>query len=495
MQRVEVLDEDLVPAPRAGPGHIDERADGEHVAAGGLRWAPIRSRTGRLWAVAVVLGLVVVTGAVAAVGAQRDRARSDRLAAVPGVVRPLDGPPSTLWEVPASAGDALLVALDRVVVVRARGAEWRASGLDATSGHEDWTAVLAPTDRSGVEGGGVWCPEHGGDVGALVVCAVVPAQPVYRDDTGAQGVGGAAGSDATGDLTGTVVALSADDGGLLGTWTFEGELAGAGRAGGDVVLVTLDAEGFARAERRDGVTGEPRWTWTSPEPVLDPPGQTEATIEVTPSLVVVQGSATAVLAVDDGRALLTTPMYSFTLAQPRRVGFATWSPLHGGEVHDATGATVSQVPGLPARLAVDDGSERALVLLDQGNDVAAYDERTGVERWRTPSSLGPVAVVDHRVVVASGSRYAVLDARTGERLWEEDLGVPLPWTPVVDGALVLGPGVDADGRGLAVGRGLVDGVRHWSVPLPLDTGTGTAHVRAIAGHLLVASDETFRGLG
>jgi hypothetical protein len=99
--------------------------------------------------------------------------------------------------------------------------------------------------------------------------------------------------------------------------------------------------------------------------------------------------------------------------------------------------------------------------------------------------------VDHRLVVAGGSRYGALDARTGAELWEEELGAPLPWPPLTDGALVLGPSLGPDGSTRLVGRGLPDGVRYWSVPVPEDT----RRVRAVAGHLLLTTADEHRALG
>ena len=55
-----------------------------------------------------------------------------------------------------------------------------------------------------------------------------------------------------------------------------------------------------------------------------------------------------------------------------------------------------------------------------------------------------------------------------------------------DGALVLGPGLSPDGGPELWGRGLDDGVRYWSVPLP----QGVRRVDAVGGHLVVRTEST-----
>ncbi|MBB2921418.1 PQQ-binding-like beta-propeller repeat protein [Cellulomonas cellasea] len=498
MQPVEVLEEGLpdtgarwrhappadeeVPPGAAPPARDDDGGPAVDVPGLLRRWWP------------VPVALVVAVTAVGVLGVQRDRERAERLAGVPGVVRPLDGPPEVLWSTPAGPGDQLLVARGLLVVVQPRTSAWHATAHDARTGEQRWSADVAPAPGAAMESGPVRCPDPGTDVGAVVVCLAAEPDPVYADDPDGTVTSGDVGAFSEVDVAlpeTRVGALSASDGRTLGSWTLLGELVAAGRAGDDVVVVTIDDDEHVVVARRDGVTGEVRWGWRSPVPIRGTSMRALTSVEVTRDLVVVAGSATRVLAVADGAELTAAPDFSFLRVEPLRAGFGTWSPARGGAVHDTTGAVTATVPGLPAPLAVDDGSEPRLVVLDAGNAVVAHDAATGEERWRATTALDPALVVDHRLVVVGASRYGVVDARTGAEVWDEELGAPLPWQPVTDGALVLGPGLAPDGATHLVGRGVPDGVRYWSVPVPPDT----RRVRAVAGHLVLTTADEHRALG
>ncbi|WP_258723680.1 PQQ-binding-like beta-propeller repeat protein [Cellulomonas sp. NS3] len=501
MQPVEILEEDLpdTGARRRHPQPPTEvrPPDDVLVADDGAGAAPppapdVRHLLRRWWPVPVAL--VVAVAAVGAVGTQRDRERAERLAAVPGVVRPLDGPPEVLWTAPAAPGDQLLVARGLLVVVQPRTDAWHATAHDVRTGEARWTADVAPAAGAAMESGPVRCPDPGVDVGAVVVCLATDPDPLYADDPDGTVASGdvAAFSEVEVALPETrVVALSARDGSALGTWTLLGELVAAGRVGDDVVVVSVDGDEHVVAARRDGATGAVRWGWRSPVPIRGTSVRALTSVEVTRGLVVVAGSATRVLDVADGTELTAAPDFSFLRVVPLRAGFGTWSPAQGGAVHATAGAVTADVPGLPAPLAVDDGSEPGLVVLDAGHAVVGYDAATGEERWRATTALDPEIVVDHRLVVAGASRYGVVDARTGAEVWDEELGAPLPWPPLTDGALVLGPGLGPGGSTHLVGRGVPDGVRYWSVPVPPET----RHVRAVAGHLVLTTGDEHRALG
>lgn len=497
MQPVEVLEEDLRGASARGrhprPTEVPLPDPGLGADDGPGTPAPdLRHLLRRWWPVPVVL--VLALAAAGAVGAQRDRERAERLAAVPGVVRPLDGPPDVLWSTPATPADQLLLARGLLVVVQPDTDAWHATAHDVRTGEARWTADVAPAARAAMEPAPVRCPDPGVDVGAVVVCLATEPAPVYADDPDGTVASGdvAAFSEVDVALPETrVVALAARDGTTLGTWTLLGELVAAGRVGDDVVVVTVDGEEHVVVARREGATGDVRWAWRSPVPIRGVSVRALTSVEVTGELVVVAGSATRVLDVADGTELTAAPDFSFLRVVPLRAGFGTWSPVQGGAVHDPAGAVTARVPGLPAPLTVDDGSEPGLVVLDAGTAVVAHDAATGEERWRASTALDPEALVDHRLVVVGASRYGVVDARTGAEVWDEELGAPLPWPPLTDGTLVLGPALGPDGSTQLVGRGVPDGVRYWSVAVPPET----RHVRGVAGHLVLTTRDEHRALG
>ena len=99
---------------------------------------------------------VVASGAVASA---RDRAFVARIAAVPGLVRPLDAAPEPLWETRAATLPGTVLAADGALVVLAEGDEaWTVTSHDARSGEQRWAVDLAPVSRSGFEATAAVCP-------------------------------------------------------------------------------------------------------------------------------------------------------------------------------------------------------------------------------------------------------------------------------------------------------------------------------------------------
>lgn len=438
---------------------VEPPRTGWHVAR---RWWPV--------AAVVVLG-VVVSGVVASA---RDRAFVARIAAVPGLVRPLDAPPEKLWETRAALLPGTVLAADGALVVLAEGEQaWTVTSHDALDGAQRWSVDLVPVSRSGFEATAAVCPPLRGDVGDLVVCLVRHPPVLYSDDASIQEPPRV-----------SVVPLSARDGERLGEWEIRGSLVAFDRIEDDLVMGTLDAEGRMVVERRDARTGEVVWSVVTPVVMNAPAISVTATMRVLLPLIVLDGGATIVLDVEDGSTLLTGPRFGGLQVAALGDGFATWAPAGGGKVHGADGAELFAVQGLPAQLSADDGSASGTIIVDEGPQVSAVDSSTGEPRWRTPSQLDPRLLVSDRLVVSGADRYGVLDVTDGSMIWDADTGAALTWDPVSDGTLVLGPGTSPDGRPELWGRGLQDGVRYWSVPLP----EGVRSVDSVGGHLVVRTE-------
>lgn len=443
--------------------------EGREVPSGTRpRWS--RRRTATVAGAAVLgLGLVLVAGL--AVQQSREDARADAIAAVPGLVRPLDGAPGERWSAPVAGAttQAVLVSGDTLVTLDDSDGQWRLTGYAVLDGAPRWSVrladvVTAPT-TAGVEsvaGVSVRCPSDGGDVGPLVVCVVTG--PDARAWFGRS----------------EVVAVDAVAGTEVGRWPVEGRLLGVGRVEDDVVVVQADVRGAEHVTRHDPRDGRVLWSQFSGDMLSTSPDPATVEITATERFVLVTGTASAALAASDGTELVPTPPFSAIRLAAVGDHLGSWSTVGGGWWHDATGRRVFALPALPARVAADDGSLDDVLVVDAGARLQGVDVRSGQLRWSLEETLDAVAVVDGSVVVTGERRFGVLDPKDGSMVWTVDAGGPLPWQPVSDGGLVLAPGT-ADGRPVMVALGLHDGVRYWTVPLP----EGVVDVAGVAGHLVV----------
>jgi len=480
MQQIEVDDPDLEGDARTGshdngrPPH-GARAHGPSPADGPDDTGPggpaddadqpaARPRSaGRLrrwwWVAAVGVAAVVATSLVSSA---RDRAYVERIGAVPGLVRPLDGAPTEAWRaagVPAVGG--VVASGDTLVLVSETPEGWLATSHDAATGEVRWTAVLGPPQRAGFESSAAWCPSDGGDVGPTIVCLVTRPGVLYSRA-------------AVGEvpMRTSVVTLSASDGSRLGGWDGPAGMVDAARLGDDLVVGWVD-EGRVVVERRRATSGTAVWSYEGTT-VLAASSNIVPTVRMDGGVVVVDDSATTVLDGADGDVLLTGPR--FRALQVASVGdhFATWASVGGGRMYDNDGMVLYNVRGLPVRPAVDDGSTDDVVVVDDGKSLSAVDAGTGAPRWTSDQALDVRTVVSHRLVVSGLTHYGVVDAADGQELWSYDVGQQVQWLPISDGSLVLGPAVDDLGAPVLVGLGLQDGTRFWAVPLP-------SHVQRVAG--------------
>ncbi|GEP69188.1 hypothetical protein CSO01_19030 [Cellulomonas soli] len=488
MQRVE-LDESQAATSVLplgdGPAGYDPGARRPPAGRGPAGASERASRPGRT-TLLVVIGSVVVAGlvlsAVLAVLHAREARRAEVIAAVPGLVRPLDTPPHELWRAPvASAADeAVLVSGDTLVAVDDTDGVWRLSGFDVTDGGRRWSlgladVVTAPrtTGVASTAGVTVRCPSDGGDVGPLVVCTLTGPDPQVWFGRG------------------QVVALDGLDGHEVGRWPVPGRLLGAARLADDVVVVRADDRGAVQVARHDARTGAVRWTRPTGDTL--PAWSTSVSVQVraTTSFVLVTGSAAAALAAGDGTELVPTAQFSSIRLVAVRDHLGSWTTAEGGWWRDASGARLFALPALPAPAVTDDGSADDVIVVDTGAALQGVDARSGQERWTLEQRLDAVALVSGRLVVAGEDGYGVLNPVDGRVLWTTQVEGPLPWRPVSDGALVLAPGVAPGGGPGLVGLGLQDGVRYWSVPLP----EGVVGVSGVAGHLLVRTAHEVLVLG
>jgi outer membrane protein assembly factor BamB len=149
--------------------------------------------------------------------------------------------------------------------------------------------------------------------------------------------------------------------------------------------------------------------------------------------------------------------------------------------------------GVPGAAAI---AGRTVVAASLGGEVAAFDLRTGRERWRVAPPLEPFfagpAIAGDRVIVAS-DRAAALDLRTGRTIWTAPSlragnSDDYFWGPpvVVGGLVLIGSGSGAEEartRGRLTAYDLRTGALRWSTPTvpPNANGGGVLGPPTVAG--------------
>lgn len=462
-------------------------------------------RPRRRWVVAGA-ALAVVALVVAVVG-QRvvDAGVRARIAAVadqPGAVRPLDGPPSALWEATDQALYGMLDARtaegDLVAVQHATQGPVAVAAFDGATGDELWSTELIDGSARGSTGavGQVhpWsgrCARYPAREHA-VVCLVHDGWSVY-DDEGHTDVPPSAVRVVLLDTRdGSVVRDLGDALGVVGT-----RVPSTVTVVGDLVVASDlpgDGQAHVRAAHADGT---PAWDVAFP-----------VRAEREGAYVTALRDTVAVVTSDEVRLLDATgaqvgtfdssERYVTTMGTDRLVLVEQYVRDVGGLVRDGdTGLTVIRADGTTLRLrgelayaSVDDGSVPGLVLTRRDGLLTAWDGE-GERLWTTqePISQGDAMVLDGRVVVDAGIELLALDARTGAELWRSESAGSLQAT---DGRHLLGIATAAE-RGVVrqlVALDPADGREVWRVPLADDVDD----VQPMLG-MLVAIDHSADGLG
>lgn len=469
---------------------IDADADDEDAPGSAGASRPVSERRGPgwpgarrgwrgWWPAAVAVALLVGGAAVAThVAARTSEARADAIAAVPGFVRPLDGPPVELWRAPAGGRGGVVSAGGLLVTVVETAESWRVQGHEPRSGDVVWGVEATARSRGpGLDPVVVTCPP--GPTGSdVLLCRWTASRPVAGRGEGPM-------------PPTEVLALDARDGTRLGAWDVTDAVVGLRRVEDDVVLAAVDADGRVRVERRAGTDGTVRWSHRAPEALtLRSGSRAVPSLTVAGEVVVLAGPVVAVLAADSGEVVSQGERGRRLVVGPLSGGrFATWATGTGAFLHTADGRPVARVPGVPVRLAADDGSLDVL-LSDAGSRVLALD-RDGAPVWRLVTVQSPAAVVDGAVLLWGEEGVSVADGADGRLLWEQRLPEGVPFAPVTDGRLVLAAEPDGLGGRALVARGLRDGVRVWSVPLP----EATARLEGVGGALVARSDRESVVLG
>lgn len=410
---------------------------------------------------------------------RREAARLAALAAIPGVVPPADSSIGVIWRADPQLATALQsgAMVAGVLVGGIQDADGAPSivGLDPDTGAVAWTTPVdlptpqpTPTSSS---------PELWTSCSSLL----------YEGPPVAACVAQQYGEGVQGNPPSSVWILDPDDGRLLAERVVDG---GSGLAFTDQAMVVAErvtddgspAQTDADTVRwavtaTDLVTGDARWTWTSPVTDVvsqdDGPeglsGMTAASLQTHDDRIVVGVDNHAWILTTGGDLVRDVPLEPASWLQPARAGVfikSTWtsSDLYRGTLllEDGTEVAIDETAGW---LAVDDGSAPDVVITigdgARGTDgLSGRSARTGDLLWHLEGSVVAGLMLDGTLYVATGDSLRALDADTGEVLWRTPLE-RLAHQLSTDGTNLLVPGLGVTLEAYS----LRDGELAWSTDL------------------------------
>ncbi|NUU18311.1 PQQ-binding-like beta-propeller repeat protein [Cellulomonas humilata] len=444
---------------------------------------PARWRPPWRW-VAVPVALVLALAGAQAVTDARERARLAELAAVPGVVRPVDRDLRVLWT-PQDGTDSVLwsgieAAGAMVGLAHAPDGSQAVVAVDRLTGDQRWTTPVAPAPAvapadgggSGV-GGCVPLPE----VSRRVLCLVSDTYLEYGELSVRTVVG----------TLSRLVVVDTGDGAVLGDHPAPGAVAFTALPGLAVVGVPVGDGGLV-VTASDLVTGEQAWRTSLPAPPRD--ADDDLYVDGRISLF---GTA-------EGMGVVQSPG-RMTLLDPGGVVVRSGIDARSGFEVDAATRTVAALSFAPdglqrttflsrgpdvmltgnrVTLSADDGSVPGLVLMSD-TTVRAYDRGRSTPRWSISHAVaGNALVLRGRVYLSTDVGLVAVDARTGEELWRASTPAGRTMGALVtDGRHLLSAQERPDGAGEVtqddwpgvgelVAYRFADGGEDWRVDLPGD---------------------------
>lgn len=458
----------------------------EVVAAPAVVADPPARRRGAWWAVAgiaaaVVAALVVTQSVLDA----RERAARQRLAATPGVVRPIDPDIGVLWRPDPTEQAVLLQGIDTGpamvgLAVAADGSQ-AFVGLDPRTGEQRFSTPLLGPDavraRSLDRSAAGTCLPVPVDAGppTQAACLVSDGFVQYGDE----------GVETRKPATTTrVVVLDTGDGRVVADTAAPGATALAVLPGLAVVSVP-----DAAVTGRDLRTGAVRWTYGPPSPGADRrsfAGETRLFAVDGVVAVAVPGWTAALLSPSGAVLRASAPGDADVVVDPVSRRLALLSSTGSGALRSTLvqrGRHDVDLPGGLLPLTVDDGSVPGLVLTSDVS-LRAWDSVTGERRWTADVVASVNAMVLRgRVYLSTQAGVVALDGRTGEVAWRgATTEGNVPGFVVTDGEhlVVADQPVVGGPRSELVALGLDDGTAAWRVPFPDGLRSSVA-----VGHLLL----------
>lgn len=451
--------------------------------SGALGRALESRRRRRRWLLAAGLAAVLVGGS--AVSGIRARDRAAWLAALPGVLAPLDRSPREVWhvqmrgwgQVQALGGGLLLFGPD---LERPPAIELR----DAVTGEARWVAPLpeigAATD--------VRCSALGDAARAARVVCRLAGEPAR------------------------LVVLDARTGRRVAERAMDSENSSVTPIGLDLVVAEVLADGRAEVTRQDPVTGKVRWTFRSAQPLRSPGvGPSWFDVSVQHGVIVANGPVTWAFAPDGtvlgewhltggdwavkggwGLDVSVLPDGRFAVGESGGVGL---SDAEYGTVSASDARDGFPIPGPVLEPVVDDGSVPGVLITRPAHKggLVALDSATGRRLWEAGSQpWGDALVLDTRLVVVAVRQLTAFDARSGRLLWSVDVPMGNHSQQVLtDGRVILVPMFATDQGAVLVALDPADGRTRWTTRLP----GGTSHLESAAGRLLALAGRDVVALG
>ncbi len=396
----------------------------------------------------VLVAALACVGAVVAQG--RGAADEAAIARLPGIAPSLATPAHEVWRMADAtplgwSGDDLLVQL---------AATDRVERIDARTGAVRWGATATGVCSSSAQWYGF---SFFGMLGAGQV------DSAYLVCTQSFGVVGESNP---------LTILDLADGTTRPGPVLDGTFLGLSGVGDDLIIATAAPDGHVRAERWSITSRKVRWTYLSPDVVVDPA-----------SGMAIAGSSAGAFSILGNRSVLLDPVTGQEVTglaarhaaatEPVDVMLPDGSTLHGAVDgtgrHQRTapsGAALPSMLGWPMPVGVDDGSVPDVLLMTSPyGQSSAIELSSGAVLWPVPGGARVVARLEGRGVLLDSGRIQVVDLRTGTALWSAE----------GTGQTVLGPvgGAVTDGHLL----GYLTHARGEAVFTVADLGTGAERSR------------------
>ena len=505
-QDVILIDVDPDAGPDAGPHLAPDPAAARARATAQAQAATTRARR-RLRRSAPFAAVLVLALAVVAVEADhRAGVRLAALAAVPGMLAPLDGPVAELWRSEEGQFSDLAQVAGRLVGVK--------HGLDGSvdvvafapdSGAVAWRLAVQPPGARTTLGACAWPDAPDASVPSaptLADCLLVTGTALFASSAGAS-------PDVVEDPSSARLLVVDTAAGTVVSERPVDPSTSIASLGSDLITCTLTPDRHAHVTRTDATGAVQRWSFTSPAPLpMGRFGRTEARVSVADGLIVVNGVRGWVLGADG--AVVRSWSSDPTVWDGGRVAVINRGQLlveRGTTAAGGAGSTVVDIAtehsftenGYAIGPDPNDGSLGNLVLAQAANGpgLVAYEGSSGVTRWTTTTSaaggdltLGALLVIDGRVVRAEGDRLRAIDGRTGATLWSTPVPRPSLSSLFSDGQVVLRIQADATEGLVLAAYGLDDGGLAWRAPLPDDST-----LAVVAGRLYATSAQGIVALG
>ncbi len=490
MRDVDLGDGRTGPAGPAGPDDTDD----SDVTAGTTAEADQarRSRTRRrLLRWAVPSAVVVVVALVATQLYLDDRARRHvaELQQVPGVLRSLDPPlqvtgtyPTGLWVPLVSGVRAGALRVGAAAPEQGGGATSSRDlvGVDPGTGQVAWRVPLdgpdapVPSLASPVTSPALPTCVGLGDPATRVLCHVLPGgTPVLVPGAAAPAPGDPAQATDAGAVQ---LLVRTADGRVEATRQVPGDST-VRLLDGVLVTAWLADDGRLHARASDPVTDATWWSFDEDSADAAPTPSDAPVLTVLPAgdqVLLSAGSRAWLLDRDGSASTPVSPLDLFAVRGGRIARISTTTTQILGE----DGRVVSETPGAPAGLTVDDGSAPGLVFVSGGSVehpgttvLTAVEAATGRVAWQSPvPATGTLIVLDSALYSVGDGVVWSLDARTGASRWSTPLGADDGAGGLVSlltDARHLLVALPRDGSaGSLVALDLSDGARAWSTPLP-----------------------------